>query len=214
MNDKRTIVLSLHYLPCIEWYTNLIKYPTVVLENCEHFVKSGGFNRTHISTAQGRQLLTIPVAGGRNHRAVVNTLVPDDSKNWLRQHWHAIQTAYGKAPYFVDYSPWFEAVYTRKVTTIWQFNLELHGIILQLLKMNVLYSTTDEYKKIIPEDWVDGRDNHVKQHHSIHKAYYQSFQERNGFVSNCSIIDLLFHLGPESLMYLKQLTELNANETF
>jgi|JI8StandDraft_2_1071088.scaffolds.fasta_scaffold13861_2 hypothetical protein len=214
MNDKRTIVLSLHYLPSIGWYTNLIKYPTVVLENCEHFVKSGGFNRTHISTAQGRQLLTIPVAGGRNHRAIVGEMVPDHSKNWLRQHWHAIQTAYGKAPYFEDYSPWFESIYSRNATTIWQFNLELHGLILRLLSIKMDHPLTNEYQKRLPEDWVDGRDNHSKLYHTINKPYYQSFQERNGFISNCSIIDLLFHLGPESTAYLKQLTELNANETF
>lgn len=213
MNDKRTIVLSLHYLPSIGWYTNLIKYPTVVLENCEHFVKSGGFNRTNISTAQGKQLLSIPIAGGRNHRAVVKNILPDNSKNWQRQHWHAIKTAYGKAPYFEDYSPWFETVYHSKTTSIWQFNLELHRLVLQLLNLKLEHAFTEEYRKALPENWLDARDSQEQQPLFV-MPYYQCFQEQNGFISNCSIIDLLFHLGPESLGYLSQLVELNANETF
>lgn len=214
MNDKRTIVLSLHYLPSIGWYTNLVKYPTVVLENCEHFVKSGRFNRACISTAQGKQLLSIPIAGGRNHRAVVAHIFPDNSKSWLRQHWHAIKTAYGKAPYFEDYSPWFEELYKINSTTLWQFNLDLHALILRLLNLKIEQKITQEYQKILPEGWVDERDSPLKCNIFFHKPYYQCFQERNGFVSNCSIIDLLFHLGPESLSYLKQHSELNANETF
>lgn len=35
------------------------------------------------------------------------------------------------------------------------------------------------------------------------KAYYQVFAERHGFLPNLSIVDLLFHLGPESRAVLK-----------
>ena len=34
--------------------------------------------------------------------------------------------------------------------------------------------------------------------------YYQVFQEKLGFIPNLSIVDLLFNLGPESLLLLKQ----------
>ena len=34
--------------------------------------------------------------------------------------------------------------------------------------------------------------------------YYQVFQERLGFLPNLSIADLLFNMGPESLLVLKQ----------
>ena len=36
------------------------------------------------------------------------------------------------------------------------------------------------------------------------QPYYQVFQERLGFLPNLSIIDLLFNMGPESLLVLQQ----------
>ena len=38
------------------------------------------------------------------------------------------------------------------------------------------------------------------------QPYYQVFQERLGFLPNLSIIDLLFNMGPESLLVLQQST--------
>ena len=36
------------------------------------------------------------------------------------------------------------------------------------------------------------------------QPYYQVFQERLGFLPNLSIVDLLFNMGPESLLVLQQ----------
>lgn len=36
------------------------------------------------------------------------------------------------------------------------------------------------------------------------QPYYQVFQERLGFLPNLSIIDLLFNMGPESLLVLQK----------
>lgn len=35
------------------------------------------------------------------------------------------------------------------------------------------------------------------------QTYYQVFQERLGFLPNLSIVDLLFNMGPESLLVLQ-----------
>ncbi|MDD7128802.1 MAG: WbqC family protein, partial [Prevotella sp.] len=35
------------------------------------------------------------------------------------------------------------------------------------------------------------------------KPYYQVFQSRQGFLPDMSILDLLFNMGPESILVLK-----------
>ena len=34
------------------------------------------------------------------------------------------------------------------------------------------------------------------------KPYYQVYQQKHGFLPNLSILDLLFNMGPESILYL------------
>ena len=34
------------------------------------------------------------------------------------------------------------------------------------------------------------------------KPYYQIFASRHGFIPNLSIVDLLFNMGPEGILYL------------
>ncbi|MBP5712817.1 MAG: WbqC family protein, partial [Prevotella sp.] len=36
----------------------------------------------------------------------------------------------------------------------------------------------------------------------IPKPYYQVYQQKNGFIPNLSILDLLFNMGNEAILYL------------
>ena len=36
------------------------------------------------------------------------------------------------------------------------------------------------------------------------QPYYQVFDAQNGFIPNLSIVDLLFNMGPESLIVLRE----------
>ncbi len=195
--------MALHYLPALGWYTNLIKYPTVRLENCEHFVKASGRNRCEITTAQGKQILSIPLSGGRNQRCLVSELTIDNSKNWQKQHWNAIKTAYGKAPYYDDYSPWLAPFYENTYEKLWDFNFELLQTIHKLLRLDTLYRVTDIF--VIPGDHavIDLRYEGLQTAlPSRWIPYYQPFAERHGFLENLSILDLLFNVGPEARNYL------------
>lgn len=36
----------------------------------------------------------------------------------------------------------------------------------------------------------------------VMKKYYQVFESKNGFIPDLSIVDLIFNMGPESVLYL------------
>ena len=51
------------------------------------------------------------------------------------------------------------------------------------------------------------RDYRVADTAFIPKPYYQVFKEKHGFLPNLSIADLLFNMGPESLLVLRDSIE-------
>ena len=70
---------------------------------------------------------------------------------------------------------------------------------------------TTEYKTTFTPDEDDFRERiHPKKDYRkedpefMAQPYYQVFQERLGFLPNLSIVDLLFNMGPESLLVLQQ----------
>ncbi len=200
--DNRVALMALHYLPAIGWFTNLMKYPTFRLEKCEHFVKSTGRNRCELATAQGRQTLSIPILGGRSQQTVITEVKIANDKPWQRQHWHAIRTAYGKAPYFEDYAPYFEAYYQKKYESLWDFNMELLQQSFYLLGWKAQFEYSLSYEKNSSPSIVDFRTADSLQLEN-QAAYYQGFESKTGFLSNLSVLDLLFHLGPQSMAYLR-----------
>ena len=42
-------------------------------------------------------------------------------------------------------------------------------------------------------------------------SYYQVFAGKSGFISNLSILDLIFHQGPEAIYYLQQISKLSVS---
>jgi len=200
--DNRVALMALHYLPSIGWFTNLMKYPALRLEKCEHFVKSTGRNRCEIGHAQGRQTLTIPIFGGRGQQVEMAKVKIANDRSWQRQHWHALKTAYGKAPYFEDYAPYFKPFFEKKFDHLWDFNLALLQLCLKLLGLQVQLNFTLDFEKNLAEHTTDFRGQKVLKI-ADQPLYYQGFSPQTGFLSDLSILDLLFQLGPQSRNYLQ-----------
>ena len=91
------------------------------------------------------------------------------------------------------------------------FNEALQEMICALIDMQPCMVRTLEYIKEVSNGVLDLREViHPKHDYTMEDEvfkvvpYYQVFQEKQGFIPNLSIVDLLFNLGPESLLLLKQ----------
>ena len=196
--------LYLPYLPNLWWFSNFLKHETVIIEREEKFVKSSFRNRCIISGANGIQILSIPVIGGRDHQQFYKEVEISNHYYWHNKHWKSILSAYGSTPYFGYYADRLEPLYKKTQLSLFEFNHELLKTLLLLLKVNKEFTFTSVYDKN-PADTLDLRSVKSTEEQLHTQRYYQVFENKNGFIANLSIIDLLFHLGPKSKDYLLSL---------
>ena len=197
-----TALLSLHYLPNIAWFKSYVQNDNILIEKHENFVKSTGRNRCEIAGANGRQMLTIPLDGGRDHHRKYTDSKIAYITNWQDNHWHSIKSAYGSAPYFEFYAHIFQKFYEKQYQYLFDFNLELLIATISVLKVKKEFEFTTEYQKS-PVYATDLRTiKNVDAEELSLPRYLQVFEERHGFLPNLSILDLIFNLGPKSVEYL------------
>lgn len=194
-------VTDLQYLPSISWFKSYLKYPDILVDRHENFVKSSPRNRTNIATAAGKLLLSIPLQGGRDHHQKYTEVKIANTTNWQDKHWHSIKAAYGSAPFFEFYCDKFQKFYELPAVGLFDFNLQLLKAVLSALKIGSEVKFTDTY--LAGTDIVDLRSTRSSNPDLAVTRYYQVFEEQNGFIPDLSIIDLLFNEGPQATRYLR-----------
>jgi hypothetical protein len=197
-------IFPLFYLPPVEFFSKLILYKeNVNIERSEHFPKQTYRNRACIHSPQGKLDLAVPVIrGSKVHTKVKDVRISYDFA-WQRLHWLSLQSCYRSSAYFEFYEDELAPFYEKKYDFLFDYNEGLLKVILKALKLNIEYHYIDSYETTYPE-LEDYRSSiHPKNEVTFNnKPYFQVFDERNGFIPNLSIVDLLFSQGPQSGQYL------------
>ena len=187
------VLLSTTYFGPVQWYQKLYRHDKVMIEACESFQKQTYRNRCIIATAQGVQALTVPVVGS-NSKLLADMRISDHG-NWRHQHWQAITSAYGDSPFLEYYEddlrPFF---FERQWERLMDFNDAILHKMCELLDIHTSLQRTEDYAGITPITDAPS------------KPYYQVFQQKHGFLPNLSVIDLIFNMGNESIILLRDLT--------
>lgn len=205
-----SVYLSSAYLAPIEYYAKLYAYPRAFVEQHDHYIKQTYRNRCTIAAADGPLTLSIPTERTEELKCPMKDIRISDHGNWRHLHWTALESAYRNSPFFDYYRDDFQPFYEQKYEFLFDFNERLRSLICQLIDIEPHVRSTEEYKQTFSANEHDFRDIvHPKKDYSLFDPsfaparYYQVFEERHGFLPNLSIIDLLFNMGPESLIVLK-----------
>ena len=221
------MILTAHqpvYLPWLGLFHKISLAETFVYFDQVQYLPKDWMNRNKIRTKDGSILLTVPVLRKGYRDLKTSEIEINNSTNWQKKHLRSISLNYKKSPYFENYIPFFEDVYSRK----WEFLGDLNEYMLKWfldelgIKVNFLNAKNFKFqgeksslilnmcKKLDASTYIFGtlgkdyanvhefEKNNIKlifQDYN-HPKYSQLYSE---FVSHLSVIDLLFNHGPKSL---------------
>jgi len=197
-----TCYLSTSYLPSIKYIATMLQYNEVCIEAYENYPKQTFRNRCRIASANGVQTLTVPVEKPDAIKCQTRDIRISDHGNWRHLHWNALVSAYNLSPFFEYYADDFRPFYEKKYKFLIDYNLELLLLICNLLDVSPIISFTNEYYHSPENDFrtcLTSRNPHYPD--DEFKPYYQVFRQKQGFLPNLSVIDLLFNMGNESVFY-------------
>ena len=215
-----TCFMTTAYLAPVQYYCKLFHFKHVVIERYCNYVKQTYRNRCVIATTNGKLALSIPIEKCSGDKQLTKDVRIAEHGNWQHLHWNAIISAYNSSPFFEYYQDDFYSFFEKKYTFLFDLNEQLRMMISNLLGItqndsHICFSTT--FQSEISGDNFDFREMiHPKKNDSIDTAfspasYYQVFESKFGFLPNLSIIDLLFNMGPESLLVLKNSIDISLN---
>lgn len=199
-------IFPLFYLPPVSYFSALkANDDQYLIEANEHFPKQTYRNRARICSPNGALDLYIPVVkGSKVHTRVKDVKISYDAK-WQRLHWLSLQTCYRNSAYFEYYEDELAPFYHQRFEYLFDYNLALFEWVLMKLKKPMDLTFTSEYFKSEELEQQDFRDRlNFKEPGLLfpEKPYFQVFEDRNGFLPNLSIVDLLFSQGPQAKLYL------------
>jgi hypothetical protein len=201
------MLIEAHYLPNISYFVAILQAEQVWIDGFEHFEKQSFRNRCQVRTTNKIDTLVVPIQHLQPKMPLREVRI-EYRQDWLRRHWGALYSGYGRAPFFEYYAPYFQDIFQKKHDFLLDLNVELLTICLKFLKIGKpLYFTEKYYSKY---EWTISEDFRSRIHPKkldetltfFHpQRYTQNFG--NEFESNLSIFDLLMCQGPQARSLLE-----------
>ena len=143
------------------------------------------------------------------HSSFIKGIRISDHGNWRHLHWNALKSAYGESPFFEFYADDIRPFFEKKWKYLWDFNWEIMEKMCELLAIDDLPLAIDDSHDA-PINTQCSKDYRmaIQPKHPqpdpdfTSKPYYQVYQQKHGFIPNLSILDLLFNMGNEAILYL------------
>lgn len=221
------MIVAIHqpnFLPCIGYFYKLIKSDIFVLLDDVQFTKNSFINRNRIKTPNGAQWITVSIIHkGRFRQMIFETEIANENK-WKKKILGSFRANYSKSTFFQKYYPVLETIIMNKYERLVDLNIALLKWVLKELEIDtsiVCSSTIKGVEGYSTERLISicralGFNNYLSgfggENYQDKKLYQEAdiklliydFQPPiypqlwGDFLSNLSIVDLLFNCGYNS----------------
>lgn len=224
---KRVAICQSNYLPWKGYFDLIHDVDVFLFYDDVQYTKNDWRNRNRVKTPTGVQWLTIPV-GTDLDRLICE--VPLKDARWQVKHWKTLMHCYGKAPFFESYRDFLEDVYLRREwTSLSQLNQFLiETIARKWLGIKTMIRQSSEFpsngrsqdrvlsllRSLEADVYVSGpsakayldpgrfRQEGVALVWKDYSGYPEYPQLHPPFAHQVTILDLLFHVGPDAPEYI------------
>lgn len=221
---KRIAIVQSNYIPWKGYFDLIAATDEFILYDDAQYTRRDWRNRNQIKTPQGVQWLTVPVrVKGRYHQSIRETEI--DGTEWAEQHWTRLRQNYARAPHFARYAPELEALYLHgRHDTLSALNLAMLTWVNRQLGIATRMSSSSDYTlegdrtdKLLnlclqagateylsgpaARDYLDESrfaDAQVAVRWFDYPAYPPYAQLWGEFVHGVTVLDVLFHCGPDA----------------
>lgn len=207
LHPGTTVILEPRYYGSIAWYAAVAAHEnSLVAYDARHDKRRKLTHRTTIADVNGPLQLTMPLSSAprpgleapRPLTWAHMTLSPHGE--WWNVHRVALESAYGRTPYFEYYIDRFLPALTPGVidrfVTLSDIDRFIDSRVRELLGLPP--AVTQPVGTVVDlshtEPWLA----------AAAEPYYQVRAARLGFIPGLSILDLLFNLGPEACLWLRR----------
>ena len=197
-------LLPLAYAGPISHWVHICKQQPILLEVEDFYQKQTYRNRMEIHAANGKLMLSIPIQhlGYDGHQNYKDVQIANEFP-WRRNHWLSLKTAYQSSPFFEYYEDDIAPLYQDRFESLLAFNIQVMKTICELLQIQAPQETTKTYQKDSPHHDLRHLIDTKTTKATTACEYTQVFSDKNGFIPDLSILDLLFNNGPETVPLLQ-----------
>lgn len=191
------------YFPSISHFVAMVQSDKVIFEMDDNFQKQTNRNRMYIYSPNGIQLLNIPIKHSKDIHQKTKDVKIENDFNWQKQHFKSLEAAYRSSPFFEYFEDDIRPIFDKKQEFLMDLNLQTFEIVSKCLGIRLETTFTSEFFKEVPEINDYRLLANGKKDISVFESYTQVFEEKEGFISNLSILDLLFNEGRYAMDYLR-----------
>jgi len=219
-------MISIHqpmYLPYPGIFNKIKNSDIFVFLDDAQYTRTYFYNRNKVKSPHGELMITVPII--KKHEQNLNEVRISQNVNWQGQHLKTLEHMYNKSDHFKDHKDYFENIYKKKWEFLNDLNIETMTHIMEELKIdvpiyfsskllqNVELKSTERLialcQKVGGDCYLSGiggenyMDKKLFEKEGI-KLVYQSYITKEykqlypPFISNLSIVDLLFNMGKKA----------------
>lgn len=205
---SETPLLAIAYAPPIAYF-KLLSEGLCTVDACENFQKQSFRNRCRILAPDGIRDLVIPVEQGAASSCPIRDVAISQHNRWQSRHLQAITSSYGTTPFYEYYIDDIASLYERRrFRYLFDFNLSLIETIAHLMHLPITLELSENYEREGTRHKDYRAIIHPKQgdERSFFQpaSYHQRFAQDDLLPRGLSIYDLLFNMGPEGILVLKE----------